>query len=163
MSKTLGWDGYCSLDAEIDNVAQNLNVPFYKIENNKYLLEVACNRAGAYLTQYLFYFVNDENLTAKLLSFERFEKKDTNEDIQRYISYYPTGQTYFDEETKLLHIRYLFASAGQCGWEIEYKIENSKAILNKMRAEWNCNPGMNFENWRNLNLKALRKRAGNAK
>lgn len=38
LSKVLGWDGFCRLDAEINNDADTLNVPFYKLGENEYLL-----------------------------------------------------------------------------------------------------------------------------
>ena len=160
LSKTLGWDGFCRLDSEINDEVEAVNAPFYKIGEDKYLLEVGCNQAGGYLTECLFYYIDEANLTAKLLSFEIIEKNDINVPLRRYISSHPIGETYFDEKTKMLFIRHRYSGAGQCGWEAAYQIKTAKAVLAAMRAEWNCTPGTDYDNWQKLNLKELRRNAG---
>lgn len=124
-------------------------------------MEIGCNRAGAYLIQYLFYFIDEANLTANLLSFERFEKNDVKVPLQRFVSFYPTGAADFDTQMKKLTIRHPYNSTERCGWKAVYTIKNADTDLNEMRAEWNCQPGADSEKWQKLNLESLRKKICN--
>lgn len=160
LGELLGWNGFCSSDAEIDESAEALNVPFYELRTGEYLLEIACSRAGTYHQSYLFYFINENNLSAKLLTFERIEKKSVDQPLLRYVSYQPTGQTHFDEETKTLFVRHLYSGAARCGWEAAYTVKNAAAVLSGLRAEWNCTPGTEFDDWKKQDLKKLRAETG---
>ena len=158
LSETLGWKNFCEADKAIEDNAEDLSVPFYKLGDNEYLLEISCNRAGAYLTQYLFYYINETTLTANLLSFERFEKNDVSVPLQRFVSFQPIGAADFDDQTKNLTLRHPYNSAESCGWEAVYTIKNSNTDLTEMRAEWNCQPGTDSEKWQKLNVESLRKK-----
>lgn len=148
LSKLLGWNGFCESNSGT----------IYSFGKNTYILELPCNREGAYLGGYLFYFINENTLTSKLISFEQFEEDTASKKLKRRNSFYLIGESGFDEEEKILYFRHNYASAGQCGWEASYKFTKDKAVLTGFRAEWNCNPGTDFDSWEKLDLKVLRKK-----
>ena len=93
LSKMLGWDGFCEETYYDKKAESNVEIenPFHSVKKDTYLLEIPCNREGAYHMGYLFYFIDEKKLTSTLLSFEKFESKDINKKLLRHISYYMVG------------------------------------------------------------------------
>jgi hypothetical protein len=156
MSEKLGWKGFCSFDEE-ENVSDP-RIWFNSLGENKYVIEVFCNSSGAYNWDYLHYYYDENNLSphADLMSFEWFIQDENKKNYIKHVSFNPYGNFAFDEKTKLINNTFKSTGAAQCGWEANYKILGGKAVLIGMRAEWNCQPGTDFDNWKKLNLKTLR-------
>lgn len=150
------WGDTCNFDLEKKEDDDAGRVWGTFVNPDKYLIEVYCNSLGAYNSNYLTYLFDVHTKEAALLSYEYFEREN-NKRFKKTITSKPIGFS-IDPKTKVITLVNKYYGAGQCGWDASYKIVNNKPVLIGMRAEWNCDPGTDYEKWPKLNLNTLRKK-----
>ncbi len=154
----LKWGDVCSFDNEDLAEGDKGRIRSVPVAKDQFVIEVFCNQSGAYNFDYLLYFYDERSspFTAKLLSFEYFDTDQGK--VVRHFTSNPVGAG-FDEEKKEIVLTTKYAGAGQCGWEGRYRIDNGAAVIKDLRAQWNCQHGIDYPKWEKQSPEALRKKA----
>lgn len=154
--KLIKWPKSCEFE-RLEHMS-NAGLDFYKIDKDKTIIKVMCNRF-AYQGQYQLYLLEASDSAPKSKPLLIPQIRETGGTWKSFKSNKVTGLfQYYPKDQSFLTLN-KYSGAGQCGHSLTYKSNVSDSDINididKAWGNADCSKDMTQEDWPEINLSAL--------